>query len=69
MEVNGFNVSRKYKTKLVTVDLDIGNKNYEVHAICVPNINLNISVPKLSKLTQAFQNKGYVIADNSTFAK
>ncbi|XP_068214776.1 uncharacterized protein [Palaemon carinicauda] len=64
VEVNGFNASRKYKTKLVAVDLDIGDKNYKVQAICVPNIGIDILVPNLSKLAQAFKKKGYVIADN-----
>ncbi|XP_068216710.1 uncharacterized protein [Palaemon carinicauda] len=64
VEVNGFNASRKYKTKLVAVDLDIGDKNYKIQAICVPNIGIDILVPNLSKLAQAFKKKGYVIADN-----
>ena len=63
VDINGFNASRKYKTKLVEVELGLGNETYNVPAICVPSIDVNISVPNLSKLAQAFQNRGYDIAD------
>ena len=63
VEVNGFNASRKYKTRIVEVNLSMSDKNYTVPAVCVPCIDVNISIPNISKLAQAFQNRGFAIAD------
>ncbi|XP_064096396.1 uncharacterized protein LOC135208197 [Macrobrachium nipponense] len=43
--VNGFNGPRKYNSKLVEVKIKFGHDTYDIEAICVPEINLNLKLP------------------------
>lgn len=61
--VHGFNEVRKYKTKEVSVPLNLRNGVQSVNAICVPAIRTSITIPGLSKIVQTFRDKNYFLAD------
>lgn len=63
--VNGFNQSKKYETKIVSVNLKIGNDFHNVEAICIPNIPTSLNCPGLKGLANEFVSKGYLLADNA----
>ncbi|XP_068234742.1 uncharacterized protein [Palaemon carinicauda] len=64
LTVNGFNSSKQYVTKLVEVEVEIGKERFKIEALCVPSIDINLKLPQLSRITTAFIEKGYVLADN-----
>ena len=63
LTVNGFNSSKQYITKLVEVNVEVGDMKYKVEALCVPSIDINLKLPQLSRITKTFIEKGYVLAD------
>ena len=65
IKVNGFNESREYKTKMVQLDLYLGNKLRTITAICVPEIRTELQLNGLREIINSFISKGYVLADES----
>ena len=61
--VNGFNDSQQYLTKVVLMDMLVGNQIFSVKAICIPDIRTELDIPGLSKCAQNFVDKGYKLAD------
>ena len=61
--VNGFNESKRYVTKIVSVPLTLNGKVVSVHAICVPEIRTSLSLPGLRQIAKVFKSKGYRLAD------
>ena len=64
LTVNGFNTSKIYNTKIVKLNLQINGKNFSLLAICTPSINTNLRLKGLSKVAEAFKEKGYKLADS-----
>ena len=67
LKVNRFNGTREYHTGTVKLNIDFGDTSREIEAICVPEININIKLPKLMKVTEQFVNKGYSLADRKLY--
>ena len=65
LKVNGFNSSKIYDTKIVKVTIKIGDKTYKIEAICIPSIETTLRLPGLSKIVEAFTNKGFILADKN----
>ena len=63
MQINGFNSSKVYQTKLVAVELVLGTRTCMVEAVCVPDINVTLTLPNLSKVVKGFVDRGYSLAD------
>ena len=63
LKVNGFNTSKVYLTKSVKVSFTIGDQNYEVEALCIPNIHMILKLPGLETIVREFIRKGYQLAD------
>ena len=63
LKVNGFNTSKVYLTKSVKVSFTIGDQNYEVEALCIPNIHMILKLPGLEAIVREFIRKGYQLAD------
>ena len=63
INVHGFNKNRQYKTKIVKIMLNFGKETYEIHAIGVPLIRVNLKLPGLGKIVKGFLDKGYTLAD------
>ena len=63
VNINGFNESLTYQTKIVEVDLHFPNYVKKIHAICVPEIKTKLILPGLSKIVECFVEKGYDLAD------
>ena len=61
--VNGINTSQQYVTRIVEVRIAIGNKSQIIQALCLPSINIKLSLPNLGKVVRGFQERGYVLAD------
>ena len=45
MQINGFNGSKVYQTKLVAVELVLGTRTCMIEAVCVPDINVTLTLP------------------------
>ena len=63
LNVNGFNGSQRYLTKIVSMKINFGSKIHTINALCIPKINVNLKIPRLSQIAKAFEDKGYVLAD------
>jgi len=63
INVNGFNESKVYKTKIVEVELNLNGKITTLQAICVPTIRTNLKISQLGRIVREFKNKGYTLAD------
>ena len=61
--VNGFNGPKTYVTKIVEVPMRLGNSNFQVSAIVVPNFDVHLKLPLLGTVVEGFTNKGYTFAD------
>ena len=67
LKVNGFNGAREYHTRTVKLNIDFGDTSREIEAICVPEININIKLPKLMEVTEQFVKMGYSLADRKLY--
>ena len=65
LTVNGFNESKPYKTKVVSVPLRINDKEFHVNAFCVPKIKTRLKLPGLQRVARGFVDRGYALADPS----
>ena len=63
LTINGFNSSKTCKTNIVKVPLRLGKFSYSVNAICVPNLNIKLNLPKLGKVVSHLQRLDYKMAD------
>ncbi|XP_068203538.1 uncharacterized protein [Palaemon carinicauda] len=63
LTVNGFNSSKKYKSKIVELKCNFDDKACVIHALCVPSIDINLSLPGISEVARAFAKKGFKLAD------
>ena len=61
--INGFNASHQYRTRIVVMPMQLGNITYELEAIVLPNIPAKFSASNLSRIAQAFEQKGYSLAN------
>ena len=64
LTVNGFNSEKKYRTKLVEIPVRFTNKPVTIKAVVVPNINIDIELPKLGPVIAKLKECGFVLADN-----
>ena len=64
LNAKGFNSTRVYDTKIVEVNLNCGERWRKVEAICIPSLNFDFKLPKLSIITKEFIDKGYKLADS-----
>ena len=62
LNVNSFNDKQKLKVKIV--EIKISSNHEPIRAICVPSININMNLPGLKGIAQAFVDKGYQLADS-----
>ena len=64
LTIHGFNTSKTILTKLVRLDVKIGDKCFNVDAIAVDGIRTKFNITNLNRVITEFKNKGYKIADN-----
>jgi hypothetical protein len=62
--VLGFNDRKKYISKLVTIDLIINDKAFNINALTVPKIRTANYMSQLSEIENKFIENGYIMADN-----
>ena len=63
LDLSGINASKLYRTKLVEIELKIGDSFRTIEAIAMPSLNINLTLPGLSQIVRGFVEKGYEIAD------
>ena len=63
LTVNGINVPKFYKIKLVEAKVLIGKKLVKLQAYCLPSIGISLNLAKLGNIANKFVNKGYSLAD------
>ena len=63
LDLSGINASKLYRTKLVEMELRIGDSFRTIEAIAMPTLNINLTLPGLSQIVRGFMEKGYEIAD------
>ena len=61
--VNGINVPKFYKTKLVEAEVLIGKKIVKLQDYCLPSIGISLNLAKLGNIANEFVNEGYSLAD------
>ena len=61
LKINGINESADKQVKIVK--LPIHKKQTTITAICVPEINIDITLPGLTNIARTFETKGYKLAD------
>ena len=60
--VNGFSNSKTYSSKF-ELDIQFGNHFHNVKAMCIPEVNVKLNLPGLSKIVNHFIECGYVLTD------
>lgn len=63
LTINGFNSSRIVDTNIVSIPIGIGSQTYNIEAVSIPNIDLNLSLPALGDVVSMLKSKGYPLAD------
>ena len=53
IQINGFNSSKLYTTKIVQVPLVIGDKIIIINAVCAPSNNIELKIKGLNNLVSA----------------
>ena len=67
VKVHGFNTPQQYISRVVKLSINCGDQDRIIDAICVPEIKINIKLPKLSCIAKQFVNKGYKLADKKLY--
>ena len=66
IQVDGFNKSETYKTKIVEIKLLVpGQGTQAIQAICVPKISIKLTIPSLKEIAKELQLKNYQLADRN----
>ena len=63
--VHGFNGSKHYNSNLVELNIELGQRNYNLLAFTIPSINIKLNIPGLREVVKNFTNAGYRLADQS----
>ena len=63
LTIKGINTEKKYQTKSVEFEIKVGEIYSKIRALCLPSIDISLSLPKLPNIVEIFKSKGYVIAD------
>lgn len=63
MTIHGFNSEKNILTNIVSVPLKINGISYDINAIAVPAIDINVRISNLSSIVNNFTAKGYLLAD------
>jgi len=62
--LNGINESKSFKSKLVSLQVQLGNDTKRVEFLTIPDIRISLSLPGLPAIVSTFVSKGYQLADN-----
>ena len=63
LTVKGFNSRKASKAKLVEVLFLVGDKEFSIKAVTVPEFYFMICAPNLDKVVELFKARGYSLAD------
>ena len=63
LTVKGINSHKTFHTREVEVNLQLGDRNEKISALCIPEIDISLKLPNLNKVVSGFVNKGYNLAD------
>ena len=63
MQIDGFNESKHYATKIVALPLQIAGQITEIKAVCLDNIRTNFCAKNVKDVARSFSQKGFQLAD------
>ena len=69
LSVKGINVLKRYKTRSVEVNLNVGGIQHTINALCLPEIDINLNLPNLSIVIKEFTDRGYDLVDDNLVGK
>ena len=61
--IKGINEPKIYKTKKVSMKVNLGENEYIIEALALPEIDICLNIPGLNEIVSAFVDKGYNLAD------
>ena len=67
LDLSGINESKIYRTKLIEMNIKLGDKYISIEAIVLPSVQINLDLPGLSKVVEHFKSKGYKLSDENLF--
>ena len=65
LHVQGFNRCRSFNTKQVKLDIIIGDKTFQISALCVPSFAMTLGVEGLEDVVKVFKENGWNLADKN----
>ena len=63
--IHGFNSSKNVKTRIVELNIKVGDKCHSIEAIVIPSINLKMEFCKLLDVRKMLLDLDYEVADNT----
>ena len=65
LNIHGFVSSKNVKTKLVQINIHIGDYSHKIQAICINEIRTTFKIPKMNKIISQFKKRGHKMADET----
>ena len=62
LTINGFNKPQIYLSRVVEVPVCLGQSVHKIPSLVVPEIKVNLNLPQLRSVVEAFLHKGYKLA-------
>ena len=63
LTLNGINNSKCFKSKLVRFAVELCDAVRSIECLTVPNLSIDMHIPRLSEVVRAFSDKGYKLSD------
>ena len=65
LTINGSNKPQSYLSRVVEVPVCLGKSVHKIPSLVVPEIKVNLNLPQLGSVVEAFLHKGYKLADSN----
>ena len=65
LTVHGFNKQQNYLSRLVELPIRLGGLLHVIPCLVVPQVKVDLKLPQLGSVIEAFLQKGYVLADSN----
>ena len=64
LNLNGINISQKYKSKIVEIDACFGSSKFKIEAVTIPKINISLNISCLGDIVKRCSELGLKLADS-----
>ena len=65
LTINGFSKPQCYLSRIVEVPVCLGQSVHKIPSLAVPEIKVNLNLPQLGSMVEAFLHKEYKLADSN----